>query len=177
MSKTISIGDLVEINKPKLVEKKVKFTGYDDEEYEVNVFVKKVNFKECLDLHECLKYKPDGKGNLTYNDFDAVTYQSRCVLFSICNEDGDRVFKDESEVLKSNDTLMAGLWVAADEVNNFMGKLIPKNLQKTNSGANSSSTESAAKQSKKPKQTSRIKKLSSGENTDQKEEVSTSEDD
>lgn len=90
------------------------------------------------------------------------------IASSVCDENGALVFTYE-QALELRDTISAALFKAIIEVNPARAK---KRLPPmTNSGASSSSTESAAGRSRKQKAGSLRKKLASGSPTSSSEEA------
>ena len=85
---------------------------------------------------------------------DSDHLQASQILGTICEDSkGTPFFASIQDVYDSDPSFINALYKIADDVNNFMGKLVKKNSEETNSSVNSSSTESAAaplkKQSKK----------------------------
>lgn len=129
----------------------------DNAELDGQVFIKRMSFKAGRDAAKAfdwdINYDDPEKSKLKSIDSDQL--QASQLLGSICiDEKGTPFFDSHQEVYDSDPSFIAALYKLADDVNNFMGKSRTKSLNETNSSANSSSTESAAKPSKKQKETS-----------------------
>ena len=170
MSKSISLLDAIN-EQPELIKKEVSFIGYNDEEFTTEVHVKQITFKEFNTVRASITVNDKAKNDEDKIIINDALFRARCILFTICDADGNRYFKNEDHVLDANSTLIDSLWMAADSVNNFLGKLIPRSLTKKNYGLNSSLTESVEKPSKKQRKTSVTKKSEGGSTTDPNTEV------
>ena len=81
---------------------------------------------------------------------DSDHLQASQILGTICEDSkGTPFFSSIQDVYDSDPSFINALYQVADDVNNFMGKLVKKNSEETNSSVNSSSTESVATPSKK----------------------------
>ncbi|WP_291349460.1 MULTISPECIES: phage tail assembly chaperone family protein, TAC [unclassified Acinetobacter] len=128
----------------------------DQVELEGQVFVKRMSFKASREASKAFEWDIDyedvEKSKLKSVDSDQL--QATQLLGTICEDaKGTPFFTSAQDVYDSDPSFIAALYQIADEVNNFMGKLVKKNSEETNSSVNSSSTESVAaplkKQSKK----------------------------
>ncbi|WP_336141999.1 phage tail assembly chaperone family protein, TAC [Acinetobacter sp. 102] len=125
----------------------------DQIELEGQVFVKRMSFKASREASKAFEWDIDyedvEKSKLKSVDSDQL--QATQLLGTICEDaKGTPFFTSAQDVYDSDPSFIAALYQIADEVNNFMGKLVKKNSSETNSLENSSSTESAAAPSKKP---------------------------
>ncbi|WP_151742829.1 MULTISPECIES: phage tail assembly chaperone family protein, TAC [unclassified Acinetobacter] len=128
----LSVGDLVEL--------------------EGQVFVKRMSFKASRDASKAFEWDIDyenvEKSKLKSVDSDQL--QATQLLGTICEDaKGTPFFTSAQDVYDSDPSFIAALYQLADEVNNFMGKLVKKTSNETNSSVNLSSTESVAAPSKK----------------------------
>lgn len=94
----------------------------------------------------------------------------------IVNEKGEPEFTEEEIRKHFSKPLIEAIWNKILE-KNFLGKVSTpkKSLKKPRSGQNSSSTASVEEQSQKPNEPLATENLSSGNNTEQSEAVSTSD--
>ena len=93
----------------------------------------------------------------------------------IVNEKGEPEFTEEEIRKHFSKPLIDAIWQEILK-KNFLGKVTAKtNLKEKNSGQNSSSTASVEEQSQKPNEPLATENLSSGNNTEQSEAVSTSD--
>lgn len=125
----------------------------DQIELEGQVFVKRMSFKASRDASKAFEWDIDyedvEKSKLKSVDSDQL--QATQLLGTICEDaKGTPFFTSTQDVYDSDPSFIAALYQIADEVNNFMGKLVKKNSSETNSSENSSSTESVAAPLKKP---------------------------
>lgn len=124
----------------------------DQVELEGQVFVKRMSFKASREAAKAFEWDIDyddvEKSKLKSVDSDQL--QATQLLGTICEDSkGTPFFTSAQDVYDSDPSFIAALYQIADEVNNFMGKLVKKNSSETNSSENSSSTESAVAPSKK----------------------------
>ncbi|WP_414659198.1 phage tail assembly chaperone family protein, TAC [Acinetobacter courvalinii] len=124
----------------------------DQVELEGQVFVKRMSFKASREAAKAFEWDIDyddvEKSKLKSVDSDQL--QATQLLGTICEDaKGTPFFTSAQDVYDSDPSFIAALYQIADEVNNFMGKLVKKNSSETNSLENSSSTESVAVPSKK----------------------------
>ncbi|WP_433846900.1 phage tail assembly chaperone family protein, TAC [Acinetobacter proteolyticus] len=124
----------------------------DQIELEGQVFVKRMSFKASREAAKAFEWDIDyddvEKSKLKSVDSDQL--QATQLLGTICEDaKGTPFFTSAQDVYDSDPSFIAALYQIADEVNNFMGKLVKKNSSETNSLVNSSSTESAAAPLKK----------------------------
>lgn len=127
-----------------LTEKTIKFVGSDGEEFEGEVLVKMLSHDEIQNARNVWNLK-----NPKEATFDQLT---KAIIFeSIYTAKDERFFPTVDSTGEVSTEIMDALYNAADQVNDFAGK---KWISKrTNSGVNSSSTESAEEQSKKQSET------------------------
>jgi Phage tail assembly chaperone, TAC len=123
----------------------------DQVELEGQVFVKRMSFKASREAAKAFEWDIDyddvEKSKLKSVDSDQL--QATQLLGTICEDaKGTPFFTSAQDVYDSDPSFIAALYQIADEVNNFMGKLVKKNSSETNSSENSSSTESVAVLSK-----------------------------
>ena len=117
----------------QLVEKQIEFT-IDGEDFSSEVLVKRLSYDESVGITR-------GKNLDKLLMADLVKMR---ILATIYNKDTQQpLFASLDEVGKSAPQIMDALHRASDDVNDFVGKQQMKHLKKMNSGANSSSMESA----------------------------------
>lgn len=127
----------------------------DEIELEGQVFIKRLSFIAQQEVAKAFEW------DVVTNPDDPVLKEingSRLVasrlIGSICEDGkGTPFFTSLADVYTSDPKFIDAVYQEADKVNNFTGKLLKKNSSETNSGANSSSTESVEGPSKKHKQT------------------------
>ena len=124
----------------------------DQVELEGQVFVKRMSFKASREASKAFEWDIDyedvEKSKLKSVDSDQL--QATQLLGTICEDaKGTPFFTSAHDVYDSDPSFIAALYQIADEVNNFMGKLVKKNSSETNSSENLSSTESVAAPSNK----------------------------
>lgn len=130
-------------------------TTGEEIELEGQVFIKRLSFAAQQEVAKAFEW------DVVTNPQDPVLKEvngSRLVasrlIGSICeDEKGTPFFTKLEDVYTSDPKFIDAVYQESDKVNNFTGKLLKKNSSETNSGANSSSTESAEKPLKKHKQT------------------------
>lgn len=155
--KKITVANLkkVSLTQSAPVEKTVHFS-LDGEDYEAQVFVRKLSFKDQEQILKAYKWKFDTKDieNSKLESIDGIRLQAARILGSICEDaKGTPFFKSIEEVLDCDVSVCNAFYAASDDVNNFMGKLMKKSSNETNSGANSSVAESVEKPSRKRSKT------------------------
>lgn len=114
-------------------------------ELEADIFVKKMSFKESREVSKAVEWDVNYKNpeDSKVKRIDSTLMQSAQLLGSICSDQkGTPFFSSVNDIYKAEPSLVNALYVAADEVNNFMGKSRKKTLQTESSLPNSSSTES-----------------------------------
>jgi len=129
-------------------------TTGEEIELEGQVFIKRLSFAAQQEVAKAFEW------DVVTNPQDPVLKEvngSRLVasrlIGSICeDEKGTPFFTKLEDVYTSDPKFIDAVYQESDKVNNFTGKLLKKNSSETNSGANSSSTESAGEPSKKHKQ-------------------------
>ncbi|MCH7379326.1 phage tail assembly chaperone family protein, TAC [Acinetobacter higginsii] len=124
----------------------------DQVDLEGQVFVKRMSFKASREASKAFEWDIDyedvEKSKLKSVDSDQL--QATQLLGTICEDaKGTPFFASAQDVYDSDPSFIAALYQIADEVNNFMGKLVKKNSSETNSSENSSSMELVAAPSKK----------------------------
>lgn len=124
----------------------------DQVELEGQVFVKRMSFKASREASKAFEWDIDyedvEKSKLKSVDSDQL--QATQILGTICEDSkGTPFFSSIQDVYDSDPSFINALYQVADDVNNFMGKLVKKNSEETNSSVNSSSTELVATPSKK----------------------------
>lgn len=122
-------------------------------EVEGQIFVRKISFRDQEEIVKSYQWDVDKADpeNTKLKGVNGIRLQAARILGSICADaTGKPFFETIDDVLDCDIMFCNALYVAADEVNNFMGKLVKKNSNETNSSVNSSSTESAAEPLKKP---------------------------
>ena len=157
------------------LEKTIVF-NLNGEDFEGQVWVKMLSFKDQNEIIKAYEWEfdKDDISKSRIKSIDSRRLQAAQVLGSICEDDkGTPFFDNVEQVLDSNPSLINAMYAAADEVNNFLGKSQKTNSEKTSSGANLSSTESAAKPSQKQKKISQVESSPSGESTAADAEAST----
>jgi len=155
--KKLTVANLkkVSLTQSAPVEKTVHFS-LEGEDYEAQVFVRKLSFKDQEQILKAYKWKFDTKDieNSKLESIDGIRLQAARILGSICEDaKGTPFFKSIEEVLDCDVSVCNAFYSASDDVNNFMGKLMKKNSSETNSGANSSAVESVEKPSRKRSKT------------------------
>lgn len=121
-------------------------------ELEGQVFVKRLNFKASREVSKAFEWDFDLKDieNSKVKSVDSDHLQASQILGTICEDiKGTPFFTSVQDVYDSDPSFINALYKVADEVNNFMGKLVTKNSSETNSSVNSSSTELVGAPSKK----------------------------
>lgn len=151
--KKLSVANLkkVSLSQGAPVEKTVHFS-LNGEDYEAQVFVRKLSFKDQEQILKAYKWKFDPKDleNSKLESIDGIRLQAARILGSICEDaKGSPFFKSIDEVLDCDVSVCNAFYAVSDEVNNFMGKLMKKSSSGMNSGANSSVAESAEAPSQK----------------------------
>lgn len=155
--KKLTVANLkkVSLTQSAPVEKTVHFS-LEGEDYEAQVFVRKLSFKDQEQILKAYKWKFDTKDieNSKLESIDGIRLQAARILGSICEDaKGTPFFKSIEEVLDCDVSVCNAFYSASDDVNNFMGKLMKKSSSETNSGANSSAVESVEKPSRKRSKT------------------------
>lgn len=155
--KKLTVANLkkVSLSQSAPVEKTVHFS-LEGEDYEAQVFVRKLSFKDQEQILKAYKWKFDTKDieNSKVESVDGIRLQAARILGSICEDaKGTPFFKSIEEVLDCDVSVCNAFYSASDDVNNFMGKLMKKSSSETNSGANSSAAESVEKPSRKRSKT------------------------
>ncbi|WP_180191339.1 hypothetical protein [Acinetobacter sp. YH01006] len=126
-----------------LVSKSPKFI-INDEPMEADVLIKSLSYDEVTSM-----FKDQEVEKITVADV-----VKKRVLLTVYNADTkDPLYPDLDAVGQTHPAILNALHDSADEVNDFLGKNKLK-LKNTNSGANSSSTESVEEPSSKPKRKS-----------------------
>lgn len=132
-NKNLQVGELVEV--------------------EGQAFIRRISFRDQEEIIKSYQWDVDKADpeNTKLKGVNGIRLQAARILGSVCADaTGTPFFKTIDDVLDCDIMFCNALYVAADEVNNFMGKLVKKNSNETNSSVNSSSTESAAEPLKKP---------------------------
>ena len=140
------------IEQLKAVSENPKLTIGDIVELEGQVFVKRMSFKASREVSKAFEWDFDLKDieNSKVKSVDSDHLQASQILGTICEDSkGTPFFTSVQDVYDSDPGFINALYKVADEVNNFMGKLVTKNSSETNSSVNSSSTESVEAPSKK----------------------------
>ncbi|EHU2721388.1 phage tail assembly chaperone family protein, TAC [Acinetobacter baumannii] len=155
--KKLTVANLkkVSLTQSAPVEKTVHFS-LEGEDYEAQVFVRKLSFKDQEQILKAYKWKFDTKDieNSKLERIDGIRLQAARILGSICEDaKGTPFFKSIEEVLDCDVSVCNAFYSASDDVNNFMGKLMKKSSNETNSGASSSVAESVEKPSRKRSKT------------------------
>ena len=140
----------------KTVSEKHDLSVGDIVELEGQVFVKRMSFKASREASKAIEWDFDDQDieKSKVKSVDSDHLQASQILGTICEDSkGTPFFASIQDVYDSDPIFINALYKIADDVNNFMGKLVKKNSEETNSSVNSSLTESAAvplkKQSKK----------------------------
>ena len=119
------------------VKKTIKFRGANGEEFEGEIFVKIVS-------HDVVAHATDIWG--IDKDKLTVDHYRKALLFQLIHEDEkSKFFPKITDTGSVSTEMISAMYDAADEVLDFAGKNWILNQMK-NSGANSSSTESAEEQ-------------------------------
>ena len=124
----------------------------DQLELEGQVFVRRMSFKASREASKAFEWDFDVQDieKSKVKSVDSDHLQASQILGTICEDSkGTPFFTSIQDVYDSDPTFINALYKVADEVNNFMGKLVTKNSKETNSSVNSSSTESVVAPSKK----------------------------
>ncbi|MCH7353265.1 phage tail assembly chaperone family protein, TAC [Acinetobacter sp. NIPH 1958] len=124
----------------------------DQVELEGQVFVKRMSFKASREASKAFEWDIDYEDveKSKLKSVDSGQLQATQLLGTICEDaKGTPFFTSAQDVYDSDPSFIAALYQIADEVNNFMGKLVKKTSNETNSSENSSSTELAVAPSKK----------------------------
>ncbi|RSO57536.1 hypothetical protein EA756_08565 [Acinetobacter lactucae] len=155
--KKLTVANLkkVSLTQSAPVEKTVHFS-LEGEDYEAQVFVRKLSFKDQEQILKAYKWKFDTKDieNSKLESIDGIRLQAARILGSICEDaKGTPFFKSIEEVLDCDVSVCNAFYSASDDVNNFMGKLMKKSSSETNSGASSSAAELVEKPSRKRSKT------------------------
>jgi len=138
--KKLSVANLKKVSlfQGAPVEKTVHFS-LNGEDYEAQVFVRKLSFKDQEQILKAYKWKfdPTDLENSKLESIDGIRLQAARILGSICEDaKGSPFFKSIDEVLDCDVSVCNAFYAVSDEVNNFMGKLMKKNSSETNSGVN-----------------------------------------
>lgn len=116
----------------------------NDEEFEVDILVKALSYDEVTNM-----FKGEDPEKITVADV-----VKRRVLLTVYNLDTkEPLYSDIEAVGQTHPAIIGAIHDASNEVNDFLGKNKLK-LKSTNSGANSSSTESVEEPLSKPKRKS-----------------------
>lgn len=124
----------------------------DQLELEGQVFVRRMSFKASREASKAFEWDFDVQDieKSKVKSVDSDHLQASQILGTICEDSkGTPFFTSIQDVYDSDPSFINALYKVADEVNNFMGKLVTKNSKETNSSVNSSATESAEAPSKK----------------------------
>lgn len=116
----------------------------NDEAFEADILIKSLSYDELSNM-----FKGEDPEKLTVADV-----VKRRVLLTVYNLDTkEPLYSDIEAVGQTHPAILNALHDSSDEVNDFLGKNKLK-LKSTNSGVNSSSTESVEELSSKPKRKS-----------------------
>ena len=144
------------IEQLKAVSESPKLTVGDVVELEGQVFVKRMSFKASREASKAIEWDFDVQDieKSKVKSVDSDHLQASQILGTICEDSkGTPFFSSIQDIYDSDPSFINALYQVADDVNNFMGKLVKKNSEETNSSVNSSSTEleevPSKKQSKK----------------------------
>lgn len=140
------------IEQLKVVSDNPKIEIGDQVELEGQVFVKRMSFKASREASKAFEWDIDYEDveKSKLKSVDSGQLQATQLLGTICEDaKGTPFFTSAQDVYDSDPSFIAALYQIADEVNNFMGKLVKKTSNETNSSENSSSTELAVAPSKK----------------------------
>lgn len=140
------------IEQLKVVSDNPKIEIGEQLELEGQVFVRRMSFKASREAFKAFEWDFDVQDieKSKVKSFDSDHLQASQILGTICEDSkGTPFFSSIQDVYDSDPSFINALYKVADEVNNFMGKLVTKNSKETNSSVNSSSTESVEAPSKK----------------------------
>lgn len=170
----VAINSLLEQTKQvDAVLKTINFTATDGEHYEADVYVRKMRFADNANLASVYTIESvDENGEPTYSTDNAKLQAARILSCACTDVQGTPLFETLDQVMNADHELATAIFVACDEVNNFLGKYL-KSAKKTNSGTNSSSTASVGKPSSKRKKKSAKKNSTDGGPIDENTAVST----
>lgn len=120
------------------------------------VFIKRLSYKDIEATSKAYQWNIDFENieNSKIKSIDSRLLRAAQLLGSVCDDaTGKMFFESTDDVYDSDPIFIEALYKVADGVNNFSGKSQTKNSEKTNSGVNSSSTESADEQLLMPNET------------------------
>lgn len=124
------------------VEKTISFVGADGEKFEGEILIKRLSHQERLVAID--EWGLEDKSKATLDQY------SKAMLFAAAySSEDEKFFPTIGDTGLVNSEIIASITNAIEEVNDFSGKNWI--LNQKNSGANSSSTESAEEPLKKPK--------------------------
>lgn len=149
------------------VKKPIEFI-LNGKEFKGFVYVKSLSYEAVDEVDSAYKWIPleDEPGMMKLESVDSHHLCAAQILGTICtDEQGTPYFESIEQVEGYPATAIKAFWTVANEVNIFSGKLLTMNSENTNSGQNSSSTESVDEASQKPDDTSATKNTSFGKNT------------
>lgn len=156
--------------KPVLKEIKFKLNGV---ERSANIYVRQLSYADTAAIDEAYIWEKDPEDSelLKFKGVNRKALQAAQLLGTICiDEEGTSFFSDLDQALKTHPNVAQAMYVVADEVNNFWGKLKTEISVETKSGQNLSSTELADEQLQKPSETLVTESLDSGVLTEVSEE-------
>lgn len=133
------------------------------------VYVKSLSYAAVAEADNAFKWEPlkDKPGMMKLESIDDHHLRAAQILGTICtDEQGTPYFETIEQVKDYPATACKAFWTVANEVNVFSGKLLTTNSENTNSGQNSSLTESVDEASQKPDDTLATKNTNSGKNTE-----------
>lgn len=140
------------IEQLKVVSDNPKIEIGEQLELEGQVFVRRMSFKASREASKAFEWDFDVQDieKSKVKSVDSDHLQASQILGTICEDSkGTPFFTSIQDVYDSDPSFINALYKVADEVNNFMGKLVTKNSKETNSSVNSSSMESVEAPSKK----------------------------
>lgn len=120
------------------------------------VFIKRLSYKDIEATAKAYNWDIDYQNleNSKIKSVDGRLLRAAQLLGSVCEDTSGKMFYESiDDIYDSDPIFIEALYKVADGVNNFSGKSQTKSSEKTNSGVNSSSTESVDEQSKKPSET------------------------
>lgn len=120
------------------------------------VFIKRLSYKDIEATAKAYNWDIDYQNleNSKIKSVDGRLLRAAQLLGSVCeNTSGKMFYESIDDIYDSDPIFIEALYKVADGVNNFSGKSQTKSSEKTNSGVNSSSTESVDEQLKKPSET------------------------
>ncbi|UUS56260.1 hypothetical protein MST16_08975 [Acinetobacter sp. YH16040_T] len=123
-----------------LVERTISFVGNDGEKFEGEILIKRLSHQERLEAIDAWGLEDKSKAT--------VDQYSKAMLFAaVYSSEDEKFFSVIEDTGLVNSEIIASMSEAVEDVNDFMGKKWI--LNQKNSGASSSSTESAEEPLKK----------------------------